>query len=180
MRELIPNQSNALYRSLADEWRRTKEGALGVGSSLIAEPIAGLNALIHNNPDLVHSTREHLTYGDPSGIVPHNFMMPEFVNQGAEYFNQSADQLGEYSPFLGAALKTAPAFVAAMAAPELRGEVPNPNSLRKFTQMAEKADKAKRVNEAVSEDAAATEDETPEETRIRLAKIKQQNNERAS
>jgi len=176
------DQSSAMSRAMLEQWRKTKSGIAGLGTSMIAEPIAGLNALIHNNPDLVHSTREHLTYGNPAGIVPNNFMMPEFVNQGAEYFNESADKLGAYSPALGAALKTAPAFVAAMAAPELRGEAPNPNNLRKFTEAAEKADKAKRVKEAVSEGGGheTADHETPDQKRLRLARIKQQNNERAS
>lgn len=169
MKEL-PNQSGAMSRALYEQWLKTKSGVTGLASSMVAEPVAGLNALFHGDPELVHHTREHLTYGDPSGLVPENFMMPEAITQGAEYFNQSADQLGEYSPLAGAALRTAPAFVAAMASPALRGEPVNPGGLRKMTEMVEKVDNAKRVREAMAE-----QQETPEQKRNRLAALQQRN-----
>ena len=168
-----PNQSSAMQRAMYEQWLKTKSGLLGLGTGMIAEPIAGLNALMRGNPDLVDSTRERLTYGDASGLMPRSFRLPDAVTQGAEYFNQSADRLGELSPLAGAALRTAPAFVAAMAHPALRAEPVRPNGLRKLTKLAEKAEKA---GEATGQQDAATE--TPEQKRLRMAS-RSMNNSRA-
>jgi len=114
MAEYIPDQSASLGRSLRDEYLRQLSGYAGLASSSIAEPIAGLNALFHADPDLVDKTRSRLTVGNPANVVPNNLTMPEWARTGIGYFNESADRLGAISPVAGAALKTAPAFVGAM------------------------------------------------------------------
>lgn len=110
----IPDQSASLGKALGDEYLRQLSGYAGLATSSIAEPIAGLNALFHANPDLVGKTRARLTVGNPANVIPNNLTMPEWARTGIGYFNESADRLGAISPVAGAALKTAPTFVAAM------------------------------------------------------------------
>lgn len=110
----IPDQSKSFTASLNDELLKQLSGYSGLITSSIAEPIAGLNALMHLNPDLVDKTRAKLTVGNPANVVPNNLTMPEWARTGIGYFNESADRLGAISPVAGAALKTAPAFVGAM------------------------------------------------------------------
>ena len=114
------NQSKGLSKSFRQGRDRAISGFAGLASSAIAEPIAGLNALIQRDPSVVESTRNALTIGNPADLVASNYQLPEAVTTGIDYFNQSADALGEKSPFLGAALKTAPAFVGSFAAPQAR------------------------------------------------------------
>lgn len=110
----IPDQSKGMTQAMKDELMRTLSGFAGMATSSVAEPIAGLNALLRGRPELVEQTRNALTYGNPADIMPRNFRLPEAVNTGIGYFNESADRLGAISPVAGAALKTAPAFVGAM------------------------------------------------------------------
>lgn len=110
----IPDQSKGMTQAMKDELMRTLSGFAGMATSSVAEPIAGLNALLRGRPELVEQTRNALTYGNPADIMPRNFRLPEAVNTGIGYFNESADRLGAISPVAGAALKTAPTFVAAM------------------------------------------------------------------
>lgn len=125
MAEYIPNQSNSLSRAMRDEYGRLLSGVSGMVTSSIAEPIAGLNALVHGNPELVQQTRDRLTFGNPANLIPNNLSLPEWAQTGIGYFNESADRLGEISPVAGAALKTAPAFVGAFAAPQSRAAFAN-------------------------------------------------------
>jgi hypothetical protein len=155
----LPNQSAAMSKAMAQKWRDLKSGALGIATSSIAEPIAGLNALMRGDPSLVDSTREALTYGNPADAIPRNLMMPDYVVQGVDYFNESADRLGERSPVLGAALRTAPAFVGAMASPLLRTEGLAGGMVKRTAKLAEKAG---NVSDAL---------ETEDQKRLRIAKI---------
>lgn len=125
MAEYIPNQSNSLSRVMRDEYGRLLSGVSGMVTSSVAEPIAGLNALVHGNPELVQQTRDRLTFGNPANLIPNNLSLPKWAQTGIGYFNESADRLGEISPFAGAALKTAPAFVGAFAAPQSRAAFAN-------------------------------------------------------
>jgi len=90
----IPDQSKSFAASLNDELLKQLSGYSGLITSSIAEPIAGLNALMHLNPDLVDKTRAKLTVGNPAYIVPNNLTMPEWARTGIGYFNESADRLG--------------------------------------------------------------------------------------
>jgi hypothetical protein len=121
--------------SMVDAAARYVEPALTVGTSLASEPIAGLYGLATMNPDNVEHLHHATTYqprtesgseglaglGSYLSGLGADIMDVPYLGQSIRNYSESTDKLGEYSPVMGAMLKTAPAFVASVFAPEAKG-----------------------------------------------------------
>lgn len=132
---MLPGSKFFDPRGIVDEAARYVEPALTVGSSLASEPLAGWYGLVSGNPENVEKLHHATTYqprtesgreglaglgGALSGVGA-DIMATPYLGQSVRYYGESADKLGAQWPVMGAALKTAPAFVASVFAPEARG-----------------------------------------------------------
>lgn len=111
---------------------RYAEPALSVLSGLLAEPVAGWSGLLGGGADAVERTRDALTYqprtkeGRQGMDALSGFLSSAKrklvdenppVKAGLDGYSALADKIGEYSPALGAAARTAPAAVGLLAGP---------------------------------------------------------------
>jgi len=107
------------------------EPLLTIGSAAGAEPLAGLYGLLGGGADGVHKVRNALTYmprteeGSKSlqylGDTIDRVASQPTIRGLLDGYNGAVDAAGDYSPVIGAALRTLPTALTTMISPGARG-----------------------------------------------------------